>query len=151
LAVGQPTVRPGRISRATSRIPATFAEEAETVGLSMTDTPKIHTESWRSYPHQTVDHAAVILICSRGQVYNLLNRGKLEAVRLNGRTAITTTSIETLLEQAKPWEPARDRVEKANEVRLGRLASAPKPARRRIEKANKIRLEKLVGASADHP
>jgi hypothetical protein len=91
----------------------------------MTSTPKTYVGNWADYPFQTIKNSASIAACSTSKIYQLLNHKKLVAMRLNGRTVVSTASIKTLLEQAKPWQPARHRVEKANKVRLGKLASAP--------------------------
>ena len=91
----------------------------------MTEALKTAAAGWSGYPYQTIKSAAAILACSTSKIYELLKDKKLEARRLNGKTVIATSSLVAMLEQAKPWEPARHRVKKANEVRLGKLATAP--------------------------
>jgi hypothetical protein len=91
----------------------------------MTDTPKTHAGNWADYPFQTIKSSALIAACSTSKIYQLLKDKKLKARRLNGRTVVSTESIKTLLKQARPWKPALHRIEKANKVRLGKLAGAP--------------------------
>lgn len=60
---------------------------------------------WRDLPHHTIKTAASLLGCSPGKVYAELHAGNLSAVKLAGRTLITTDSLLAMLAKAQPWRP----------------------------------------------
>ena len=73
---------------------------------------------WRDLPFQTVGNAAAITGRSPAHVYALLNAGDLDAVKLGGKTLISTQSILAYLARAKPWRADTRRVTAANEKRI---------------------------------
>jgi hypothetical protein len=84
--------------------------------------------SWRDLPRHTINDASTILCGSKSRTYDLLANGKLEAVRLAGKTLIKTASIIALMEKEEGWSPDRKRVEKA-------VAARPDVARKRTKTA----------------
>jgi hypothetical protein len=85
---------------------------------------------WLEIPHQTVRRASEIVGCSPGQIYAYLKAEALRAMRLGGKTLVTTESLEALLATAKPWKPDRARIAAANLARLqpkhARSSGAPR-------------------------
>ena len=68
---------------------------------------------WQSLPVHPVNRTATIIGASVSQTYTLLNAGELKAVKLGGKTLVTTESIVDYLATAQPWVPDRDRVARA--------------------------------------
>lgn len=83
--------------------------------------------SWRDLPRHTINDTSTILCGSKSRTYGLLAEGKLEAVRLAGKTLIKTPSIIALMESGEEeWSPDRKRIEKA-------VAARPDVARKRTK------------------
>jgi hypothetical protein len=81
--------------------------------------------SWRDLPRHTIDDTSTILCGSKSRTYALLAEGKLEAVRLAGKTLVKTASIIALVDKEEPgWTPDRKRVARA-------VAARPDVARKR--------------------
>ena len=74
--------------------------------------------SWRDVPHHPVQRTGAILGISGSQVYKLLHEDRLRAVKVAGKTQITTESMLALQAEAEPWKPDGLRVAKANATRL---------------------------------
>jgi hypothetical protein len=86
--------------------------------------------SWRDRPRLTIDQTSTLLGGSKSRTYGLLASGKLEAVRLAGKTLVKTPSVIALLEkEEEPWKPNRERVAKA-------VAGRPDVARKRAKMAS---------------
>ncbi len=60
---------------------------------------------WRDRPVVTVDMAADLLGCSRGNIYKRGAAGALDLLRLAGRTVVSVPSIIRLLDSAQRLEP----------------------------------------------
>jgi excisionase family DNA binding protein len=73
---------------------------------------------WRENPFQTIARTSEIRGCSRSQIYAHLKEGELTAVRLGGKTLVTTESLDALLATARPWSPDHARIKAANRARL---------------------------------
>jgi hypothetical protein len=82
--------------------------------------PTLHEVTWQTLPYQPVARAAAITGRSPAHVYALVKSGTLRAVKLAGKTLITTESIVELLGGAQPWSPNHDRVAPAHRARLAR-------------------------------
>lgn len=88
--------------------------------LDVTKAPQTSKFSWCDLPLHTINDASAILCGSKSRTYGLLAEGKLEAVRLAGKTLVRTPSIIALMkeeEKAGQWAPNRKRVEKAVSAR----------------------------------
>ena len=75
--------------------------------------------AWQALPYQPVARAAAITGRSPAHVYALIKSGTLRAVKLAGKTLITTESIVELLALAQPWSPDRDKIASAQRARVG--------------------------------
>lgn len=60
---------------------------------------------WRERPHLPIPTAASLIGCSRAKVYSLAQEGRLDMVKLAGRTLITTATLCALIDSAKPYRP----------------------------------------------
>ena len=75
--------------------------------------------SWRDLPLHPINDASTILGGSKSRIYGLLAEGKLEAMRLAGKTS----GLDALDHcshgegRSEPWAPDRKRVEKAVSAR----------------------------------
>jgi hypothetical protein len=86
---------------------------------------------WRDLPLQSIEDTSAILCGSKSRTYTLLAEGKLEAIKLAGKTLVRTASLIAFLERdEKAWKPDRKRVEKA-------VAGRPDVARKRAKTAMK--------------
>jgi excisionase family DNA binding protein len=81
-------------------------------------TTSLHGIPWTDLPHHPVSRASAVLGVSNSQVYKLLGKGRLRAVKSAGKTQITTESMVELQSDAKAWTPDASRVARANEIRL---------------------------------
>jgi hypothetical protein len=91
--------------------------------------PQASSIPWRDKPLQTISDASTLIGGSNSRTYALLAEGKLEAVRLAGKTLVRTASLIAFLErEEKGWKPDRKRVEKA-------VAGRPDVARKRVKAA----------------
>ena len=79
----------------------------------------IHEIAWQALPFQPVGRTAAITGRSPAHVYALLKSGTLRAVKLAGKTLITTESIVELLAGAQPWSPNHDKIASAQRARVG--------------------------------
>lgn len=84
--------------------------------------------NWQGVPVHPVKRASSILGASDSQTYALLKAGELTAVRLGGKTLVTTASLIDYLAKAQPWKPDRARVARA-------VAARPDVARKAAKKA----------------
>ena len=69
--------------------------------------------NWQGVPVHPVKRTSSIVGASESQTYALLKAGELTAVKLGGKTLVTTASIIEYLARAQPWKPDRDRVARA--------------------------------------
>jgi hypothetical protein len=83
----------------------------------------IHGVAWQAIPYQPVARAAAITGRSEAHVYNLINSGALRAVKLAGKTLVTTDSIVELLARARPWSPEHAKINSAK--RAGLMEAKP--------------------------
>ncbi len=65
----------------------------------------IHGVAWQAIPYQPIARAAAIVGQSETRVHRLINSGALRAVKLAGKTLVTTDSIVEFLARARPWSP----------------------------------------------
>jgi hypothetical protein len=72
---------------------------------------------WREKPTLSVRTTSDVGGWSKGHTYSLITQGKLEAVIVAGKTAITTESLIRLLDNAEPWSSRKGRVQAANRAR----------------------------------
>ena len=79
----------------------------------------IHEIAWQALPYQPVARTAAITGRSPAHVYALLKSGTLRAVKLAGKTLVTTESIVELLAGAQPWSPDHDKIASAQRARVG--------------------------------
>ena len=79
----------------------------------------IHEIAWQALPYQPVARTAAITGRSPAHVYALLKSGALRAVKLAGKTLVTTESIVELLAGAQPWSPDHDKIASAQRARVG--------------------------------
>jgi hypothetical protein len=96
--------------------PSTSADNSHTIGAR-----------WKDIPLHTIQRTAEILGCAPSSVYGLLKADKLSAVRLCGKTLVSTESIEALIRTAKPWTPNHARVKAATRARLKRMTEKHVP------------------------
>jgi hypothetical protein len=85
---------------------------------------------WNDIPFQPIKRTGQIIGGSPSKVYDLLNKGELDAVRLGGKTLITTPSLERYLAKASPWTSNRDRVKAAIKARLKNMGMPQSRAER---------------------
>lgn len=76
--------------------------------------------TWQALPYHPVSRTAAITGRSQAHVYTLINSGSLRAVKLAGKTLITTESILDLLGRAKPWKSDLARTAQARRARPAR-------------------------------
>ena len=88
-------------------------------------TTSLHGVPWRDVPHHPVSRTAAILGVSDSQVYKLLHQGRLRAVKVVGKTQVTTESMLAEQAEAEPWMPDASRVARANETRLRHTVETP--------------------------
>jgi excisionase family DNA binding protein len=77
---------------------------------------------WQAVPHHQVKIAAQILGVSVALVYAKLHEGELRAVKLAGRTLVTTESLLAFLATAEPWTPDPAKSERFRALRKGTYA-----------------------------
>ncbi len=77
-----------------------------------------------SGPYQTVAATAKVIRGSRSKAYQLAHAGRLEFVKLDGKTLVRTESIVAYLLTAQPWAPS-DNAAKALAARKARRETNP--------------------------
>ena len=80
-------------------------------------------ESWRDRPLHPIQAAAQIAGLSTSSMYRFADEGKLELVRLGGRTLVKVDSLAALIDGAEPWTPS-NRPAKACAARASRARAA---------------------------
>jgi hypothetical protein len=90
------------------------------------------TNSWRENPFQTIERTSELLCVSRGKVHELLNNGRLRAVRVEGsiKVMVETATIEDVLATAKPWKANRTIIDIANAARAEKRAERAREVER---------------------
>ncbi|WP_425069197.1 hypothetical protein [Reyranella sp.] len=101
-AARKPTDRPAKVAQA---LPAT---------------PRVDEQDWRKTEYQTLQSASRISGVSVASLYRAQSEARLEFRRLEGRTLVTTLSLNNFVDGAEPWSPAAQ----------GRTAHAAQAARR---------------------
>lgn len=77
-------------------------------------------EGWRNVPLHALGPASKISAQSPATLYKAASEGRLEFVRLGGRTLVKTESLIRYLETAEPWTPS----ERGKEARAKRRERA---------------------------
>lgn len=65
----------------------------------------MHGVAWQVIPYHPVARASAITGHSEACVNSLIRSNALQAVRLAGKTLVTTDSIVAFLARARPWSP----------------------------------------------
>jgi len=63
-------------------------------------------DNWREAPHLRLQHAALIAGVSPSALYAMAHQGRLQFVKLLGRTLVDTRSLIDLLGTREPWRPS---------------------------------------------
>lgn len=79
-------------------------------------------DNWREAPHLRLQHAALIAGVSPSALYALAHQGRLQFVKLLGRTLVDTKSLIALVETREPWRPG-GRPQAAQAAREARAAA----------------------------
>jgi hypothetical protein len=62
--------------------------------------------AWRDRPLLTVQDAATVAGLSTASIYRFAGEGRINLVRLGGRTLVTVESLTALIATAEPWSPS---------------------------------------------
>jgi hypothetical protein len=77
----------------------------------------IYGVAWQAIPYQPVARTAAIVGQSETGINGLINSGALRAVKLAGKTLVTTDSIVEFLARARPWSPDHAKMGSARRAR----------------------------------
>jgi hypothetical protein len=78
--------------------------------------------AWTERPYLPVAPSAALAGCSSAQIYALAKAGRLELVKLAGRTLVTVASLRALLDSAVPYVPDGSRPRGRARVRAAQAA-----------------------------
>lgn len=85
------------------------SKPARTSGVNPQSTAPLRSAyaiPWWHRPYLSVDEAAEVLACSRGQIYKLASSGSLLMAQNIGKTLVDTASVLDQISQARPFVPS---------------------------------------------
>jgi len=85
---------------------------------------------WDSVPLQTVQRASQILGTSTASIYRMAAQGRIQLVKLEGKTLVRTADLRSILESATPWKPNTNKTRAATRASIESRGQAARRAAR---------------------